>query len=259
MNAITRRINNYKISLILLLMSLFISFIKSNTCPAGTYLSNTSVNCLLCPPGTQKINDNLCEKCPIGYYSLGLGTCYLCPKGYISEEGSSRCTICQAGTYEVKNKECKQCNTSCKTCYNNDICTSCFDGFYLKQITFECQKCGEHCKTCEKGEETNNENCLSCDVNSEYKYLIDANGFGKNCVKECPSGTILKESKCISKPSEKKSSNLVAIIVPSIIVPIIIIVVIIVLYRRHKKRSNLQVDPLIGKDKMELSKNFELE
>ena len=158
---------------------------------------------------------------------------------------------CPDKFYLDENKQCKPCNNLCLNHIDNNCtqCTSCIDGFYLKKNSYECEKCNHTCKTCEQEEEIDNAHCTSCDVNSEYKYLVNADGFGKNCVNICPNKTILKEGKCIKEEKkeegkeEEEESNSLAIIIPSIIGGIIVIAVIILLiYLYYKKRSSNKID-----------------
>ena len=217
------------------------------SCDENSFLFNNQ--CLECTECKDKDSNSCkCLSCNEGYY-LENHQCKKCGNNCKECINNNKCNSCYDG-YILNNKICVQCHDNCELCfapsngdtkqnclsckdnntflYDYNCLDNCSDGLY--EYNKECKKCNGHCKTCEKGEETNNENCLSCDVNSEYKYLIDANGFGKNCVKECPSGTILKESKCISKTSEEEeeiSTYSIIIISSSIFVGIIIIVIIL--------------------------------
>ena len=67
---------------------------------------------------------------------------------------------------------------------------NCLDEYYKKNNT--CLRCHENCKKCLNGPEINdtieNQNCESC--KEDWKYLVTAKGFNKNCVNKCPEGTI---------------------------------------------------------------------
>ena len=238
--------------------------------------------------------DKICKTCNNSY------TCNSCFNGYVLEnnyciacnknckecfasspnDDEQNCLSCQNITkvlyknncidecpdefYEDENKECKACSNLCKTydkiCNN---CTSCFDGYYLKENSFECLKCNEHCETCDRGEEGNNEQCSSCNISSEYKYLIDAEGFGRNCVKECPSKTILKENKCIILEDDEAKDNLLIIIIPSVIAGliIIIIIIIIIIYHQYKNRrteSQEMEDNVDNTEVLNLNRSFDI-
>ena len=116
---------------------------------------------------------------------------------------------CPDKYYLDDNRQCQECNNLCQIYLDNNCtqCTSCIDGFYLKKNSYECLKCHYTCKTCEQEEEIDNAHCLSCHVNSEYKYLVDADGFGKNCVNKCPNKTTLKEGKCVLEEEKKEEEK----------------------------------------------------
>ena len=50
----------------------------------------------------------------------------------------------------------KACPDHCEICNEENICTSCKNGYYL--ISGYCEDCSSNCKTCE----TTLNNCLSC-------------------------------------------------------------------------------------------------
>ena len=167
--------------------------------------------------------------------------------------------------YKLENGKCikKECYQNCADCYelsndeNNQKCTKCKDGFYFYEEkgncltdcpnkyyknNFNCSKCHEKCETCSKGPEnennTENQNCQSCSPNL---YLIDAEGFPKNCVSECPNGTNKTDNKYCKiindNNDENQESNLmiwIFIILTSICL-IFIILCICKAIRRDKK------------------------
>ena len=200
--------------------------------------------CISCFEGYY-LEDNKCKKCKDNCKTCeNINKCNSCENGYALEKNicikcHDDCELCSSPSINDNEQKCISCKNKGKLLYENNCIDNCLDGFYIYNGK-ECQKCNEHCKTCTKGEENNNENCILCDLNSEYKYLIDAEGFGKNCVKECPNKTILKDGKCIinSLDQEEESNNLVVIIIPSIIAFIIIIgIIILLIYRRRKKED----------------------
>ena len=110
---------------------------------------------------------------------------------------------------------------------------SCNLGFYFNE--YKCYQCHKNCRTCQKGGDNNNENCLTC--NNNY-YLIDAEGFGNNCVQNCPEETELDKSKekCILKPDN--STIKTVLIILFVLLGIIIIFLIFVCIKRYINKRN---------------------
>ena len=152
------------------------------------------------------------------------------------------------------------CHESCKTCFGdksneclsckdkivleNGKCENCEVGYY-KDNDNNCQKCNDTCLTCSGQSEDNNNKCLECDPDSEYPYLVDAEGFGKNCVKICPEKTILNNETrhCIIEKDDDDDNDgfkwwywLIIIIII-----LLLIILIFILYRkcRNKKSEDL--------------------
>ena len=220
-----------------------------NSCFSGYILENNLCN---------KCNHN-CKECFASSFNDTKQNCLSCKNDTKVLYNNNCVDECPDNFYKDENKECKECNNLCKEYDNNcNNCTSCYDGYYLKDNV--CLECNEHCETCERGKEGNNEQCSSCNKSSEYKYLIEAEGFGRNCVKECPSGTILKEDKCIL---DEENTNLLIIIVPSIFVgtAIIIIIIIFLIYCRNKYRrteSQEMEENVDNTEVLELNKSFDM-
>ena len=220
-----------------------------NSCFSGYILENNLCN---------KCNHN-CKECFASSFNDTKQNCLSCKNDTKVLYNNNCVDECPDNFYKDENKECKECNNLCKEYDNNcNNCTSCYDGYYLKDNV--CLECNEHCETCERGKEGNNEQCSSCNKSSEYKYLIEAEGFGRNCVKECPSGTILKEDKCIL---DEENTNLLIIIVPSIFVgtAIIIIIIIFLIYCRNKYRrteSQEMEENVDNTEVLELNRSFDM-
>ena len=236
------------------------------------FLTN-SCNCSECNEGYY-LEEHQCKKCSDNCKNCDNFTkCNTCNNNYVLENNicnkfHENCEICFAPSYNEKEQKCLSCKNKSMLLLEDNCVNNCPEGFYINNNK-ECKACNKHCKTCEQGEENNNEHCLSCDINSEYKYLIDVKDYGKNCVKDCPSETTFKEGKCVEKESkeENESKNTdhdndnekdkdkdnnydngneddktLLISIPSSIVGfIIIIVVIILIYRRYKKRLGLNI------------------
>lgn len=135
--------------------------------------------CKTCNIYSGNINDQKCTSCKNENHVLQEGNCIEeCTEGYYEEE-----------------KQCLKCSDSCKICEDSEKCKVCYDGYYLEENNeSKCKKCCDNCETCSKGpEENGNQNCISCDQESMYKYLInDENNL--TCVGECPENTYLDNS-----------------------------------------------------------------
>ena len=96
-----------------------------------------------------------------------------------------------------------------------------------------------------------NENCLTCDVDTEFKYLINATGFGNNCVSSCPSGTELNGNGiCIlSNPKNKEDDggNNALVISLSIVGGLLIIALAVYIFICFRKRKKNQFDLINNK------------
>ena len=144
-----------------------------------------------------------------------------------------KCDECE-DRYIFKEQKCiEKCNINCKDCeeYSSDNneqkCTLCNENMFLQvdkgnciencpdkyyKNDIYCLNCHQNCKTCSKKNEITeegieNQNCDSCDENSNFPFLVIAKNFPKNCVKECFDGTILKNNYCIEKEEEKEEEK----------------------------------------------------
>ena len=229
-------------------------FLDNNHCYKCTECKekqDNSCKCISCKDGTYLNKQHQCANCT--------NTCKKC------EEFQSKCTDCYEG-YFLKDNQCVPCFNRCKKCDShsenmyNQHCISCLDnyvyldgncleecpeGYYLEENEKICQKCNEHCGTCIiKGNEQN-ENCLSCNGTSKYKYLVNATGFGNNCVNACPSGTKLSANNtCVlsvlnsdEENNKENIKNLVVIISSSISGLVIIGIAIYLIYLWKKKKE----------------------
>ena len=153
------------------------------------------------------------------YHSYFLRICYeTCSKcEYLGSDDIHNCTSC------IKGKLLHEDNGNCF-----DKCSL---GYYQKENT--CKKCNENCESCSKESEKDNNNCLTCNKESKYKYLVNVQDLGKNCVEECPEGTKLDKEKyeCV-----KKNYNYIFIII-GVIGGIILILVIVLLIIKFKKKE----------------------
>ena len=73
-------------------------------------------------------------------------------------------------------------------------------------------------------------------------YLVDASGFGKNCVRECPKKTILdkNKSKCTAG-NDDSMINLALVIIGSFLFAIILVMIIFGIRRCKKRRRAAEV------------------
>jgi hypothetical protein len=149
-------------------------------------------HCKTCNDGFFMDNNEVCQTCQ--------GSCKTCVNG------SEICTSCKNEHYFAnENNKCEMCDDECLGCSGNKTnCTSCENGKYVNSQN-KCEKCSDICKTCSGGVSNGIHNCLSCDINSEYKYLI-LDDFNKTCVENCSlygREVINGTYKCM----EKRSSN----------------------------------------------------
>ena len=235
---------------------------KCLSCKDGKYLENDQCKNCSIPCKTCDTEPNKCSSCLDGYYfdHYQCHSCYdrckTCNSGEI-DENNQNCQSCKdeyvlnntnclnecpTNYYEV-NKKCYLCNQLCKTrgvhCNN---CTSCIDGAYFLENEMTCKKCNENCKTCNTEAIGDNQNCLSCDTNSNNKYFVNATGFGNNCVSSCPSGTILDNHSTCILDTKKIEVNKALIIAASILGGIVVIALTIFIVTYIKKRRN-RLDP----------------
>ena len=142
--------------------------------------------CKTCDIYSEDINDQKCTSCKSENHVLQEGNCIEeCTQGYYEEE-----------------KKCLKCSEFCKICQNSENCEECHDGYYLDDEN-KCKQCSDNCETCSNGpEENGNQNCITCNQNTSYKYLINVEN-NHTCVDICPEATYLDEE---NKKCEKCSN-----------------------------------------------------
>jgi len=175
---------------------------KCSSCLDGFDLDGNN-NCV-CPSGKEKINKNClscsnkcdkykinkcdCEVCPVGFF-LENGQCKQCSDDFkcdTTEKNTCKCASCKQN-YFLYNSECYECNSDaqCDTYEDNEKCKckKCNAGYYNNN--YSCNRCSENCYTCDGGYfDELNHHCLSCNNNTENKYLI--NKEDKHiCVSDC--------------------------------------------------------------------------
>ena len=197
-------------------------------------------------------------------------------------ENENDCISCDIGYYK-ENNACKKCHESCLTCEKNGSdenpnCQSCQENKYLtddnlKCVDFcennyyenldekKCYKCHQNCETCSGKSFDNNNNCLSCDQNSKFKYLLITDSIS-NCVEECPKSTILdiNLNQCLEKTNKSKNNNdkmtiYILILIATLIIILIIIYIIYIYFKKKRNPSDSQIN---NKIKIELKKNSTL-
>ena len=239
---------------------------ECESCKEGKFLNNgrcedCNINCKTC-----YIEQDKCLSCKEGYYFSPYDClpcyerCKTCNTG--GDETNQRCQSCKdnyvifgekclvkcpENYYEV-DKHCELCNPLCKTSGDHcNQCTNCIDGYYLIESELKCEKCSEHCETCENGESENNENCLTCNISSEFKYLVNATGFGKNCVSSCPSGTKLDgNSICILEIPEENDGGgnntlVISLSVVGGLILVFLVIYLIICFKRKKKNNQIEL------------------
>ena len=163
---------------------------------------------------TSCINEYFLEKgnckknCSEGYGISGR-ECVLCEDDYCDNYliNTCNCIKCKDTFYINGQNKCEKCSDDCKGCFNEENnCTSCNEKQYLTEDN-KCNNCSEKCRTCDKGLFEGNDNCLTCDENSAYKYFFN-NDTKKTCVENCESiGRQLSEDKTTCVPVSNNTSG----------------------------------------------------
>ena len=173
--------------------------------PDGFFCNNSALqtidkcheNCKVCERKPTN-NNNKCLKCYNSgkvYYDLGNCT-DKCINGFFidNDDPNGQNLKCKCS----KDIKCQFCTEEgfCKICNNedgfysksnetrNDGYVDCFknpEGFYLNNKLYE--PCYPSCKNCSSIGDEDNNNCIECFPNFEFKYDFDND---KNCYKKCP-------------------------------------------------------------------------
>lgn len=127
-------------------------------CPLGTVLSQLSLECEACPPGTRPVispldNHPSCVNCPAGTHSFSAGpgelaVCQLCQPGSAAEEGAAECTLCPAGSAaDAPGQErCTACPPgSAASERGQELCSPC------GQASFQNATASTACRSCPAG------------------------------------------------------------------------------------------------------------
>ena len=177
---------------------------KGNHCSTSTNCDNYKI-----------LPDNICvNSCEKDFTITDNNKqCYLCKEYQTSKPytdiKNNKCLSSKPSNSYYINEDLKiigYCINNCAKCSNSEKCEKCNTNYFLKKDSGTCVKncpekyykngeyclnCHQNCKTCSKAYDEVNENCETCDENSIYKYLINADNFPSNCVEKCPEGTIL--------------------------------------------------------------------
>jgi hypothetical protein len=229
------------------------TLIDNKTCiakkPINTFFVNEPMKII-------KFCDSFCQKC------TNFEECNICEKKYILHEKkciqkcNSNCEDCDNFSYDNDNQNCTLCSDKKLLQIDKGNCVeNCGDKYFQKGNI--CLNCHKNCKRCSKINEIGqngieNENCLSCDENSSYPYLINSENFPKNCVSECPKGTKLNKLNNFCEDIPKEKTNKIFLIIVILFLAIIIILLIYIIKRNHRqKKENL--------DFQNLDKSFDLQ
>lgn len=146
-------------------------------------------NCDGCTENSKDNKNQKCIACKSQFLFLEKGNCVeKCSKGYFA-----------------KDKNCEECDNICDSCeFKSDNCTNCIKGKYLekKEDIQTCKNCSIKCETCSKGDEDGYDNCETCNIKSDFKYL-----FNRSCVEICPDNMTEKNYKCYDKKDIKVNNN----------------------------------------------------
>jgi hypothetical protein len=164
---------------------------KCKTCNDEYYLENYQCkncenNCETCSSATR------CLSCG-QFYFLENDQCKTCSddlksKCETTEKNTCKCASCK-NNYFLYNGECNECvnEAQCETYDDNEKCKckKCNAGYYYNN--YSCKECEKNCETCDGGYFNDlNYHCLSCNNNTENKYLInkdDKHVCVSNCTK----------------------------------------------------------------------------
>ena len=180
-----------------------------------------------------------CEKEPIE----GNQNCLSCiDENEVLQEGNC-IKKCTEGFYDDSNKTCLKCDENCETCEKNqNNCTKCKDGKYLNYENNTCINCHKNCKTCFEGEKDGNQNCLACKENENLSYLINAEGYNKNCVDNCSKfNLILENNLCIKKSDTDDNNNDQTdymLLIFIILITIILIFLALIICKRFYRKND---------------------
>ncbi|EAS05887.3 hypothetical protein TTHERM_01144950 (macronuclear) [Tetrahymena thermophila SB210] len=114
------------------------STLQNQVCPciSSGYIDLNDV-CQPCSSQCEKCSSQtVCVTCIIGYYLTINASCSSsCPTSFIQNPFNRKC-VCLTSSNLI-NGICIPCDSNCQTCsvVNNKQCTSCFDGFILKDST----------------------------------------------------------------------------------------------------------------------------
>ncbi|KAL4460055.1 hypothetical protein ABPG73_001733 [Tetrahymena malaccensis] len=114
------------------------SVLQNSICPciSSGFIDINDV-CESCPSQCDKCSSQtVCISCISQYYLTINATCSSpCPSSFIQDSSNTKC-VCPISSNLI-NGVCVPCDSNCLTCTvaNNKQCTSCFDGFILKDST----------------------------------------------------------------------------------------------------------------------------
>lgn len=148
--------------------------------------------CLKCKDNYCLNEENICD-------STEINNCLKCENENIYNK---KCTKCNPGFVLNENNICLKCGNGCKICSNENMCTECFDGFYLSQENDKliCKECKADCKKC-----LNENDCLICKDN----YYQEKNENEIKCI-ICPEGCddCINKFNCIKCKNDYKMENI---------------------------------------------------
>ena len=157
------------------------------------------------------------------YYTKYLRNCYeTCSTcSDIGIENDQNCISCKDGKVLLSKYESYYK-------YRNTCLDICPKGYYEEDK--KCKECYNTCERCSGSGNSLDNKCLSCNLTSEYKYLVNVPGKGRNCVQNCSDDTVLNKMECIKKEEEGMTTSNIMITVGVVGGFILIIIVVIVFF-----------------------------
>ncbi|CAG9336280.1 unnamed protein product [Blepharisma stoltei] len=152
-----------------------------DSCPDKYYQDTSNYYCKPCNISCKTCTrENYCSSCPDGTYYYQQQCYSKCPDGLIIEDGNcvkpcgSGCKTCDSNNPST----CITCKDSSPYLYKNVCYSNCPDGLYGNSAT--CKQCDKSCKTCY---ESSIYNCKSCYSNENSTYYLNPDN---SCQTSCP-------------------------------------------------------------------------
>lgn len=148
--------------------------VRCNDCPVGRFSLTGSLDCSVCPPGSERTSNASvsCTSCSAGKFASGSGaSCVPCEGGWTSDDGASLCLPCAAGRFRFNASQCEECAENQFSGVAATACSSCSAGQFAARGSLFCNVCAAgsaasanatSCSACAAGRFALNSPCLDC-------------------------------------------------------------------------------------------------